>query len=174
MSNDDIVRSALLYVLEEEGWTKIEKKIMPVPESGCHLWIGAITDSGYGVITRKGKRFRVHRLVYERERGAVLNGLQLDHLCRVRCCVNPEHLEVVTSRENTYRGMSPLAQHANKTNCPKGHPYSEGNLVFMLNERKPCRRCRICRLEAQKRYNSAHKDILREKRRLRRLSKSVS
>ena len=71
----------------------------------CWIWLRRINDSGYGLATRNGKeKQRAHRVVYEMVKGKIPVGLTLDHLCRVRCCVNPSHLEPVTTGVNTRRG----------------------------------------------------------------------
>ena len=105
--------------------------VMP---SGCWEWQGtkSISHSGkgsaYGVVIREGvkpeKRVLVHRLVYSMLVGPIPEGLTIDHLCRNTLCVNPVHLEAVTSRENTRRGNSPGALAARRGHCAKGHPYS--------------------------------------------------
>lgn len=79
-------------------------KIFPVTESGCWLWTGAVDFSGYGTAFYKRKQTRAHRASYEIHFGPIPNGLTIDHLCRVKCCVNPAHLEAVTLRENNLRG----------------------------------------------------------------------
>ncbi len=88
---------------------------------------------------------RAHRFAFEMARGPVPEGLQLDHLCRVRHCVNPGHLELVTSRVNTLRGTSFSAVNATKTHCPKGHPYSTENTHTDASNK---RHCRVCNREA--------------------------
>lgn len=86
------------------------EKVLPVPFAGCWLWHGAVSKckgGGYGLIYVGGKEVvkSAHRVVYELERGAIPNGMDLDHLCRVRTCVNPAHLEPVTRKENLRRGL---------------------------------------------------------------------
>lgn len=78
---------------------------MPEPMSGCFLWFGAHNEFGYGLIrdAQMGKNIRAHRFAYERENGAIPHGLEIDHLCRNKACVNPAHLEVVTHGENRRR-----------------------------------------------------------------------
>ena len=71
----------------------------------------------------------------------IADGLQIDHLCRVRCCVNPAHLEPVTPRENTLRGVGVTAKNAAKTHCSKGHPLSDENLLVLASGRRVCRAC---------------------------------
>lgn len=117
------------------------------PNTGCWLWLGARTNKGYGSIGVGGSRTRlVHVVTYELERGPVPGGLQLDHLCRVRHCRSPYHLQPVTGRVNCLRGISFAAQNAAKTACPIGHPYSGNNLLAEGNGR----RCRTCRRAKQR------------------------
>ena len=112
-------------------------KIMPVTESGCWLWTGACTGSGYGNF----RSHAAHRIVYELLRGPIPEGLELDHLCRVVSCVNPDHLEAVTPRVNNLRSMSPAALHAKKTHCPAGHLYDEANTYVSEAGSRSCRSC---------------------------------
>ena len=96
----------------------------------------------------------VHRFVYERLVGKIPEGLQIDHLCRVRHCANPAHMEAVTQRENILRGMSPAAENARKTHCPQGHPY-EGENLFTYNQGR-FRRCRACDRERGRQWRATH------------------
>jgi hypothetical protein len=106
--------------LSERFWKRVDKT------DTCWNYVGTRTSSGYGhVYTGPNRRRDVaHRFSYELIVGPIPEGLQLDHLCRNRLCVNPEHLEPVTQRENTLRGIGFSAQNARKTRCPKGHGYS--------------------------------------------------
>lgn len=103
----------------------------------CWLWTGAKTTNGYGAFDKRV----AHRWLYERVVGPVPEGLQLDHLCRVRHCVNPAHLEPVTQRENLYRGNTIPALNAAKTHCPTGHPYDEANTYRTPAGYRQCRAC---------------------------------
>lgn len=123
-----------------------------VTDAGCWEWIGTRDQRGYGMIFRgncgsatasmgRGSWLRAHRVSYELHVGAIPNGLQLDHLCRNKWCVNPLHLEPVTSRQNTLRGEAPAAQNARKTSCDRGHPLFGDNLFIENGGRRRCRAC---------------------------------
>ena len=122
-----------------------DAKIIRDP-SGCWLWTGYVYPKGYGVMGVGGRKLcKVHRYSYERFVGPIPKGLQLDHLCRVRNCANPAHLEPVTNRENVVRGNAarPPIQA-----CKRGHAFTESNTY--INPRGH-RECRICRADAMRR-----------------------
>lgn len=106
----------------------------------CWLWTLAKNTGGYGVWTVDRRQFLVHRLAYELWVGEIPPGLTVDHLCRVRSCCNPAHLEIVTRGENSLRGDGPAAVNARKTHCPKGHPYDETN-TCLSGGRRYCLAC---------------------------------
>src|SRR5713226_5399003 len=116
---------------------RIEQKILPEPNSGCFLWTGALYTNGYALIglwqDGKTTAFLAHRVYYELINGAIPPDLELDHKCRVKSCINPNHLEPVTHKENMRR-----APKNNRPNCPNGHPYSGPNLWIY----RGLRRCR--------------------------------
>lgn len=86
-------------------WNFYSDKILPEPNSGCWFWMGGLSERDYGVIyLERGRSIRAHRIAYEMTRGPIPEGLVIDHLCRVHCCVNPDHLEAVTQGENVRRG----------------------------------------------------------------------
>jgi hypothetical protein len=122
---------------------RMEEWVVPEPNSGCWLWMGK-TYWGYGLVAkteggRKVKRF-AHRLSYEAAKGPIPDGLVIDHLCRTKCCVNPDHLEPVTARENVMR------YHKARTHCPNGHKY-EG-----LGNGKE--RCLTCKRASRRRHKA--------------------
>ena len=88
---------------------RLQRNILPVPESGCWLWIGSTDKGGYGRVNWQGRTTLAHRLVYQILKGRIYRNRVLDHLCRVRCCVNPDHLEPVTKVENNLRAADALA-----------------------------------------------------------------
>jgi hypothetical protein len=118
---------------------KVEKK-----SDGCWLWLGASDKQGYGKVRREGKTLLAHRMSFQLTHGEIPDDLQLDHLCRVTSCVNPEHLEPVSQAENFRRGESGEANRA-KTHCAQGHPFNEENTY--INPVSGWRACRTCRRE---------------------------
>lgn len=120
-----------------------ERFVAKVDKTGsCWVWTAYRTARGYGRFNDGSRIVQTHRFAYELWVGPIPDGLELDHLCRNRSCVNPDHLEPVTGRENILRGVSPSAQHAAKTHCPNGHPYSGENLYVAPGRHH--RQCRAC------------------------------
>lgn len=110
------------------------------------MWANPRSD-GYCKTTVDNRTVYAHRAVYERIVGAIPAGMQLDHTCRIRSCVNPAHLEPVTPRENTVRATVLI------TACPKGHPYDQENTLL---SQAGARRCREClRTDARERARAA-------------------
>ena len=109
----------------------------------CWNWIGHISVYGYGRVYVAGEKFQAHRLIYQILVGEIPKGLGLDHLCRNRKCVNPDHLEPVTNAVNVYRGFCLSAKNRLKTECKHGHPYDEENTYWRTF--KKGRDCRTCR-----------------------------
>lgn len=141
-------------------WPKLNKH-GPAPEcrpdlGPCWIWNGGVDGKGYGQITEDGKGLRVHRVVYEALVGPFPSGLEPDHLCRVRRCARPDHLEPVTSRENNLRGNSVAAVNARKTHCVNGHQFTPANTIHRPNGARGCRECgRRANRESQARKRAA-------------------
>lgn len=124
----------------------------------CWLYAGLINTDGYGIIYVKDNdkylKLRVHRIMYEAYKGEIPQGLILDHLCRVRSCINPNHLETVTDKVNVLRGVGMGALNAKKTHCKQGHSYEDAFIT-----KQGYRKCRQCMRKW--RYNNRHKDSKR-------------
>ena len=130
---------------------RYERLAFPEPNSGCFIWMGALNYNGYGKMglgysAEGNNRMQyAHIAAYEHFIGPVPKGLVLDHKCRMRCCVNPDHLEPVTYRENIMRGEGPArvkAYFAAMTHCKRGHPLSGENLKIRCSD--GARICRTC------------------------------
>ena len=143
----------------------VEKKISPEPNSGCWLWTAAINEHGYGTLRlgrHKGKtqNYLAHRFTFEFYNGPILDGSILDHTCRQRACVNPDHLEAVTHRVNILRGVGVSAQNAKKLKCDSGHSLETAYLIGHRAHRK----CRECQRANMARYYAKNRTNIRARR----------
>ncbi len=128
---------------------QVFSRVSPEPNSGCWLWTGSLNDDGYGQMSLNAKMRKSHDVVYRMMKGPVPEGLELDHKCRVRCCVNPDHLEPVTHKENCERGIL-RERNLGRTHCKRGHPFDGDNLRHDNKGTRICAecsrmRCRQCR-----------------------------
>lgn len=125
----------------------LSERYIPVTESGCWLWLGHLTRTGYG-LGRFGSNLKIvqaHRHFYTVFKGEIPDGLTIDHLCRVRSCVNPDHLEAVSMRTNVLRGSSVSANNSRKTVCKNGHEFSNDNTwLFTDKKGRISRKCKEC------------------------------
>lgn len=141
---------------------RIERSI-EISGDGCWIWQLSTSRAGYGRIMLKGggkmRLAQAHRVAYEVLVEPIPVGLQLDHLCRVTSCVNPDHLEPVTAAENNRRkpvqagGPRRPGQRARKTHCKRGHLFDEANTRWMKSGSAQCRACNHLRNKA--RYDSS-------------------
>ena len=126
---------------EERFWSKVDKT------GDCWLWTAGKSDQGYGTFhigsrTAASRRpVGAHRVAYQLLVGPIPEGFHIDHLCRVRHCVNPAHLEPVTCRVNLLRGETIPADNAAKTHCVHGHPFNAVNTYVTPDGRRQCRTC---------------------------------
>ena len=128
-----------------------------VLETGCWTLKGAPDTTGYVRIRDRGaKRYsHGHRVAYNLFKGPVPEGLQIDHLCRNRRCVNPDHLEAVTQRENILRGMGFAAIAVRTNRCTRGHEYTPENTLRYSGGKRDCRSCLKRRNDARPRRRAA-------------------
>jgi hypothetical protein len=123
----------------EAFWAKVSKS------DGCWLWTAHVGRDGYG-------RYRcsmAHRVAYELLVGPIPEGLHIDHLCRVRNCVNPAHLEAVTCKENVMRGVGVTVSLAGRTHCLHGHEFTPENTYLRRRHSTLIRVCRRCKADSQ-------------------------
>lgn len=137
------------------------EKVVVGEKTGCWNWTAALHPGGYGAFgfgrKKDGKMAMVlaHRFAYEHFMGTIPDGLEIDHLCRNRACVNPEHLEAVTRQVNQLRGESVSGAASRRTHCPKGHSYDDANTHVTRDGSRRCIKCnREASREAQRRRSA--------------------
>jgi hypothetical protein len=119
-------------------------------QSGCWPWTAYIAPTGYGMFCLNRRMTYAHRVAYEIVNGPIPEGLQIDHLCRVRHCVNPAHLEAVTQRENMARGAAGPAGGPRRTTCKRGHDLTDpANIYTRRDGGHMCHPCHLDRARAQ-------------------------
>ena len=138
---------------EERFWARVDKS------GECWLWIARLDRDGYGRLPWRGPIYLAHRYAWELLRGPIPEGLSIDHLCRVRHCVNPDHMEPVTWKTNTMRGDSFSAKNAAKTVCKWGHPFDKHNTYVSERGGHVGRHCRTCNRALVAAYQSRRHDL---------------
>lgn len=129
-----------------------------ISDNGCWLWVGYLNRDGYGILSGEEFSTLAHRISYFCFKGQIPKNYEIDHLCRVRNCINPDHLESVTHKVNTLRGETLPAKNLKKTHCPKGHPYIETNIYLEKSKYNTLlRRCKTCQLAKKKRLSAKRK-----------------
>jgi hypothetical protein len=138
--------------LEERFWPKVDRR----GPNECWPWLACVLGTGYGQISagsREEGMLLAHRVAYTLLVGPIPDGLELDHLCRNRGCVNPAHLEPVTRQENVLRGIGISADNARKTHCKHGHEFTSENTEIY----RGTRHCRVCRRASWRRWYAKKK-----------------
>lgn len=129
----------------------LQEALASLPSTECVRWTGRIDRDGYGRLGRE----LAHRLTYAAVVGTIPDGLTIDHLCRVRDCINPAHMEPVTRAENTRRGTALSVVNAAKEVCDYGHPFTAENTYSI---KTGGRRCRACAARHAREYRARLKE----------------
>jgi hypothetical protein len=139
----------LMALTDDETWQEVERRLSErsVRSGACLLWTGVLTYSGYGQISIRDKKDNAHRAAYRVWVGPIPEGLEIDHLCNVRNCIEPTHLEAVTHAENIRR------RYARQVECVNGHRLAETAYLSIRGSRV----CRACKADARKKYRAAIK-----------------
>lgn len=130
---------------EARFWAKVDKA------GECWLWTAATDADGYGKFWLNDQMAQAHRVAYTLLVGAIPDGHEIDHSCRVRTCVRPEHLEAVVHRENYARSTHPSAGALRSGQCVNGHDYDSSNTYIDGRGQRACKKCRI---EATRRWRA--------------------
>lgn len=144
---------------------RFDEKWIPEPNTGCWLWMGPTAGRGYASTYVEGQRWgsKAHRVAWELYRGPIPEGLVIDHICRQKMCVNPDHLRPVTQYVNsTENTINKIALNSKKTHCPRGHEYTPDNTYRMRkNNGRVCRACqRMLNKAATQRYRDKKKHTI--------------
>lgn len=134
------MRGPMPRPLEAKIWNYVRQT------ATCWLWT-ASTNKGYALLKDGRKNIAIHRWMYEHFVGPIPDGLDLDHLCRVRHCVNPAHLEAVTRGVNVLRGATVAAENGYKTHCIRGHEFTPENTWINTDQfvHRSCKQCQADR-----------------------------
>lgn len=147
--------------VEERFWSKVASR----NEGECWLWIGAKNAQGYGHLSINGAQFKAHRWSFQRHVGLIPDGFQIDHLCRVRNCVNPAHLDAVSAAENTLRAVpfrGPASVPPRRSTCGKGHEFTPENTASKRPGKSHWRMQRACKTCARIRDAARYRNRQRQ------------
>ncbi len=136
-----------MLALTDKEFERLSRKF--TVGDGCWEWTAAKTTAGYAELMVGSRMWYGHRLLHEMFIGPIPAGYEVDHLCRNRGCVRPDHLEAVPPHINNARSDSFSAVHARKSHCPQGHPYDEANTRMYRGSRR-CRACSRARCRARR------------------------
>lgn len=120
---------------KEPSWDRFWRKVRPT--GFCWEWTGSKNPRGYGTFRHEGRTASAHRVSWELLMGSIPEGLVIDHLCRNRGCVNPDHFDLVTQRVNMERSSPRLKSH-----CKRGHEFNKENSVINNRGHRVCNACR--------------------------------
>jgi hypothetical protein len=126
---------------------KVWDKVVEDPVTGCLLWTGYRSQAGYGYLADQGTVVLVHRLIWQEAKGPIPDGMEIDHLCFTRNCLNLQHLDLVTPSENKRRMLQRVV--TARTHCPHGHPYDGDNLRIEADGHRRCETCRTEQAQAR-------------------------
>lgn len=135
----DVKRASSPFPMSPAALLRFIEKVDEA-ENGCWIWTATTSRGGYGMFMLDKLR-AAHRVSYMNFVGPIPDGMDLDHLCRVRHCVNPQHLEPVTAWENWNRGTNPAAVNSRKTHCIRGHEFTPENTITRRNGGRGCKAC---------------------------------
>lgn len=158
------IQRAAIEKMQEALYPRFWSKVKVLKKNQCWEWSSYIAPNGYGFMSVNNKPKTAHRIAYEYANGEIPKGLWIDHKCRNRKCVNPNHLRAVTPKINAIENsVSTAAINAKKTHCPSGHEYSEDNTKIKFNHRlgRPQRRCKVCEKFRKRRQRADKSYVLR-------------